>query len=40
MNAILRLFEQNHTNIRLFDTDNIDFTLEEIDWLDDAATPR
>ena len=40
MNYIPRLFEQNHTNIRLFDTDNIDFTLEEIVRLDDAATPR
>jgi hypothetical protein len=40
MNSILRLFEQNHTNRRLFDTGSIDASLTEIEWLDDAVIPR
>ena len=39
MHAILRLFEQNHTNPKLFDTP-ADIELGEITWLDAAVVPQ
>ncbi len=40
MNYILHLFEQNHTNPELFNTDRIDVDLDDVTWLEDGALPR
>jgi hypothetical protein len=40
MNYILHLFEQNHTNPELYNTDRIDVDLDDVGWLEDGALPR
>ncbi|MFV0308990.1 MAG: hypothetical protein ACK5OX_14735 [Desertimonas sp.] len=39
MNAILRLFEQNHTSDRLFDTSRNDIPMDDVGWLDPMVSP-
>jgi hypothetical protein len=39
MNAILRLFEQYHTDPELFDTEQIRVSLDNVDWLEPSARP-
>jgi hypothetical protein len=40
MNYIVHLFEQNHANPELFNTDSINVGFENVDWLADDARPR
>jgi hypothetical protein len=39
MYAILRLFEQYHTDPELFNTGRIEVSLDEVGWLDEGARP-